>query len=178
MASKMLNRRSPAPERAAPTPADVESLLAALLAAYADLETLALEHRAAIARADGHAVEACARREGEIGAALLGLEERRRRLAACVPAPDGERITLTTVIDRLAGGDRARLAAMAHALRDLVARVQREYRTIRAATQAIVAHMDGLVQQVGRRLGDAPTYGRAGRLHAPRPAACGVDVVH
>lgn len=167
---------------ASPSPAagvaEVERLLKELLVAYTTLETLAAEHRAAIARADGPGVEGCARREAEIAGALLELEERRRRLAASVPAAAGERVTLTMVIDRLAAPERGRVAALAGALRELVARVQREYRTIRAATQAIVAHMDGLVQQVGRRLGDAPTYGRGGRLHAGPPAACGVDVVH
>jgi hypothetical protein len=181
--SKTLNRRPqpPAPERPPVQPAgpaEVERLLAELVGAYTALESLAREHRAAIARADGDAVGACARREAEIGAALFVLEERRRRIAASVRAQPGERITLTTVIERLGAADRGRLSAMAAGLRDLVGRVQREYRTIRAATQAIVAHMDGLVQQVGRRLADTPTYGRAGRLHAGRPAACGVDVVH
>lgn len=158
-------------------PAEVEVLLSDLVAAYESLAALAAEHRAAISRADGDAVEACARREAELAARLAELEVRRRAVAGPAGAP-GQRVTIATVIERLPEPARGRAAASADRLRDLVRKVQRDYRTIREATRSIVAHIDGLVQQVSRRLGGASTYGPAGRVESPGPVACGIDLTH
>lgn len=172
--------RSIAVKASAPSPvgpAEVEALLCDLVAAYESLGALAGEHRAAISRADGDAVEACARREAELASRLAELELRRRAVAGPGGA-EGQRVTMCSVIERLPEPARGRAAASADRLRDLVRKVQRDYRTIREATRSIVAHIDGLVQQVNRRLNGASTYGPAGRVDAPGPVACGIDLTH
>lgn len=154
----------------------VEPLLIDLVSAYEALEALAAEHRAAISRADGNAVEACARREAELAARLADLEQRRRAIADAVADKPGQRVTIAAVIERLPEPARSRAARSADRLRELVRRVQRDYATIRQATRSIVAHIDGLVQQVSRRLGGGSTYGPAGRVEAGGPVACGIDI--
>ncbi len=170
-----------APVHASPVPpaaidaGAVESLLTDLLAAYGELASLAAEHRAAISRADGDAVEACARREAGLAARLADIEQRRRALAS---APPGERVTISSVVERLPQPARARAAELVSRLRETVKGVQRDYATIRAATQSIVAHIDGLVQQVSRRLSGTGTYGPEGRVEAAKTVPCGIDVTH
>lgn len=180
--------RAPMPRPAPPTPAplpsarpaspdtlEVEGLLTDLLATYEELGSLAAAHRAAISRADGHGVEACARREAELADRLGALDARRQSLSALAGRP-GERVTISRLIERLP--QPARAAELVARLRDLVRKVQGDYATVRAATQAIVGHIDGLVQQVGQRLNGSGTYGREGRVDAARTVACGIDLTH
>ncbi len=154
----------------------VEGLLTDLLAAYGELEALASEHRGAISRADGDAVESCARREADLAARLAELEERRRAIAATGAGLPGQRVTISSMIERLPDAERGRATELASRLRELVRKAQREYATIRAATQSIVAHIDGLVQQVSQRLNGTGTYGREGRVDPGKTVAGGIDV--
>ncbi len=157
-----------------PTPEGVEGLLTDLLSAYGELTGLAAEHRAAISRADGGAVEACARREAALATRLAQLDERRRSLS---PAPGGERVTISALVERLPEPARGRAAVLTGQLRELVRKARREYATIRAATQSLVGHIDGLVQQVAHRLHGPGVYGPEGRVASgAAAAACGIDV--
>ncbi len=172
----------------------VESLVTELLEAYGELLSLAAEHRAAISRADGRALDECSRREADLADRLINLESRRRQLAssapvplrpphspypaAAPPSPLPSPVTLSTIASSLPEPQRTRVLEKTGRLRDLVSRVRSEYAVIRAATQSVVAHIDGIVQQVGRRLSDTGTYGRAGRVDSSRPAVLGIDLTH
>lgn len=157
-----------------PAPADlterVESLLGELIGAYSELAALAGEHRAALARADAGAVEACARRQAAVAQRVAALDQQRAALVAGLPAP-----TLRALAEAAPEPDRARLVSRAGVARDLIARVHREYRVVQAATQSLLAHMDGIVQQIARRLSHAGTYGRAGRVEGGQVAG-GLDL--
>ena len=157
--------------------------MAGLITAHESLLALAAEHRAAITRADGAAVEDCARRQAELARAIAIQEtERRHLLAKIFPARSGgvdPRTPFAALAALLPEPFRARIAACAARLRELILRLQHEHRIIRSATTAIVAHMDGLLQQVAKALSHAGLYGPKGRLdqpaHAP-PAPCGLDL--
>jgi hypothetical protein len=159
------------PIAAPPSPEEVESLLTELISAYGELTGLATEHRAAISRADGGAVESCARREAALASRLAALDERRRSI---LPASGGERVTISTLVERLPEPARGRAAELTGQLRELVRTARHEYATIRAATQSLVGHIDGLVQQVAHRLHGPGVYGPEGRV-ASGARACGID---
>jgi hypothetical protein len=161
------------PMRTATEP--LEQLLGQLVEAHERLLDLTAEHRGAIARADGGAAQECARRQAEITAHIAALESQRRSLASALlpgtPAP-----TLSTLARHLPEPSRSRIARIAARLRELIATIQENLRIIRAATSAIVAHMDGLMQQVARALSHAGLYGPRGRLDAAPMAPCGLDL--
>jgi hypothetical protein len=159
----------------AETSEQLEVLLADLLRVHEELLALAAEHRAALSRADGNAVYACAQRHAAIAQRIESLESTRRRmisaLAPAVPAP-----TISSVALHLPQAARDRIMEAAGRLRALMLRVQHELRTLRAATQALVGHMDGIMQQVARVLSTAGTYGRNGRIESTQPLPAGIDL--
>lgn len=159
---------SPAPVELAER---TEALLSELIGAYSELSALAGEHRAALARADAGAVEACARRQAAVAQRIAGLDQQRETLVAGRRSP-----TLSALAEAAPEPARARLLELARVARDLIARVHREYRVVQSATQSVLAHMDGIVQQIARRLSHAGTYGRAGRVDAGGQMACGIDL--
>jgi hypothetical protein len=163
-----------------PTPADsareLEGLLASLHAAHEDLLATALEHRAALSRADVKAMQLCAARHADIASRIAELETLRRRLIIAL-APQGSPTTsITSIAQALPEPFRARILAAAAALRELLLRVQREVRTVREATHALAQHMDGLMQQVARVLSHAGTYSARGRIDAGAAVASGLDL--
>jgi hypothetical protein len=66
--------------------------------------------------------------------------------------------------------------ALADRLRDLLFEIRRETRGSRAATATLIAHMDGLVAQIGRRLSHDGTYTRAGPRGAPSSVVSAIDL--
>ena len=156
-------------------PEQLEALLAELLRAHEDLLALTMEHRAALSRADGPAVEACASRHAALAARIEELEFARRRLVMLL-APSTPAPTITSIAQNLPEPFRARIIEAAARLRTLLIRVQQELRVLRAATQALVGHMEGLMQQVSRVLSTAGTYGRSGKVDAAHPLPSTLDV--
>ena len=154
----------------------LEELLAALIAAHERLLALTAEHRAAIARADGAKAQDCARRQSELSGEIATLESERRTLAIRIFPGSAGAPTLAALAQHLPDPLRSRIVRIAARLRELVLKIQEELRVIRSATSAVIAHMDGLMQQVAKALSHAGLYGPRGRLdHAP-PAPCGLDL--
>jgi hypothetical protein len=88
------------------------------------------------------------------------------------------RTTLTAMAERLEEPERSRVVAAAARLRDVLVRLQQETRTVRAATNALLAHMNGLMQQIARTLSQTRLYGPSGRIESGTPVACGLDLTH
>ena len=166
-----------------PSPADaagvLESVLAAMIEAHEQMLAIAGSHRAAIARADGQGVQACVEQMGVLAARVAELELQRRDIVASLTRPSrGEKPTVSVVAAGLPEPIRSRVLALAARLRDLLFRLRREMGVIKAATQSLVAHMDGLMQQVARAMSQTRLYDPRGRIDPGGPAACGLDLTH
>lgn len=159
-------------------PGELERLLAGLIAAHEDLLRLAVEHRAAIATADSARLQTCIESQQRTLGRLAELDLQRRRLTAAAALPSDVQPTLSVLAERLPEPVRGRALAAAGRLRELINAVHREARTVRQATHALLGHMEGLMRQIGRRLSEAGTYGRAGGVIAAPPLPCALDVRH
>lgn len=157
----------------------LEAVLAELIAAHRDMLALTQEHRAALSRADGAAVQHCVERQGVAAARIASIETERREVVAALAGPSrGAPVTITSLAQRLAEPARERIISLAGTLRDLLIALQREAAVVRAATQSLVSHMDGLMQQVARALSQARLYGPGGRIDPGGPVAGGLDLTH
>jgi hypothetical protein len=158
---------------------DLEPLIASLTEAHERMLELTLEHRRAIARADAPAMARCIEAQTAAARRIAELDAERRALVALLDAPPAPApLTLTALADRLPEADRPRVLGAARRLRDLLFRLHHETRTLRAATQALVVHMNGLMQQISRALSQTRLYGPHGRIDPGTPVACGLDLTH
>ncbi|HYE63044.1 MAG TPA: flagellar export chaperone FlgN [Phycisphaerales bacterium] len=161
----------------------LESLLDSLAAAYTRLGEQAAAHREAIRNADAAAIGLATAAQSRSVEILAKLEQERRELvaAACtrfVPLA-GKRATAITLTDLCAcvpAGEQKRLKTRSNDLRTLIERVNEETNTIRAATVSLVAHMEGLMRQVGRQLSHAGTYTRRGYVEAGGMVVSALDL--
>lgn len=128
-------------------------------------------HREAIRKADGHSVEASASRQAALLTRVGELEGKRRELVGLHPIPGraAQSVTLSDLIALTPAEHRQRLQRTADDLRALMRAVHAEQQTVAAATRSLLAHMEGLMRQVGRTLSHAQTYGRNGVVE-PGPA--------
>ncbi|HRQ73543.1 MAG TPA: flagellar export chaperone FlgN [Phycisphaerales bacterium] len=149
--------------------ADLEGSLRALAEAHAALLEAIESQREAARRADPKGVESATRAHL---AALVRVEEAEAARRAAV-----ERLAGPDAASGLPAPTRDALEHAAAALRPLVERARRERAQLRETFASLVSHMDGLIQQVHRRLSHAGTYGRAGRVEAGPAVVSGVDVV-
>jgi len=170
----------PAPADQAPE-ARFEAILGSLIETHEQMLAVALDHRAAISRADAVAVQACVGQQAVLSARVATLEtERRAVTAALAPGgPGSPSPTIATVAQKLPEPARGRILAAAARLRDVLIRLQRENHILRTATQSLMAHMDGLIQQVARALSQTRLYSPQGRIHTGASLqACGIDLTH
>lgn len=147
----------------------LESLLADFTRAYAALKDQTSAHREAIRQADTRAMQEAMDAQSLSVGTLAKLEQRRRELVALsctrfapLASKRSTAITLTDLCQCVPDADRARLTTQAAELKALVAEVNEQTRTIKAATVSLLAHMEGLMRQVGRQLSHAGTYSRKG----------------
>lgn len=154
-------------------------LLDELIEAHETLLGAAVSHRAAIARADAAAMgESADRQAGEL-ARIAALDHRRRQLSAPFATRDhgAKGPTIRDLAANLDEPERSGVIERADRLRGLVERVRREHGTVRAAAESLVAHMEGLMRQVARRLSHAGTYGPGGVV-GPDRVVSGIDLTH
>lgn len=157
--------------------AELERILDALVAEHERLLELAQAHRRALAASDRAQLEPVLVLQRDVLGAIHALEERRRSAAGAlagalglVPAnaqgprgapadrPAEARVTITRLVAALPDPHRTRLAESGARLRDRLDRLAVASRTLRAATTALLAHMDGIVRQVGRALSHSGAY--------------------
>ena len=134
-------------------------------------------HRAAISRADSAAISEAIRVQGTLVEALGVLDARRRDALGAW----GDGATLRVIIDRLGQEGRVRegdeLRALGVEIRKVGGTLQREQASVRLACQMLVAHGEGLFEQVRRRLSHAGTYSLRGAMHVGQPVVSGLDLV-
>ena len=162
---------------------ELATLLGGLTSAYRDLLAKIAEQRDAIRRADPHAVQFTVDQQRGIIERIASLEENRRTLVdraiatfRLVNPVKGMPVTLGVVASAAPAADRERLLKTAAELRELMARVQDEGKTVATATRSILTHLEGLVRQVGRRLSHAGTYSSRGYVEAGGVVVSAVDV--
>lgn len=156
--------------------AQLEDLLGALTATHEQMLAVALDHRRAISRADAAAVQACVGRQAELAAQVKDLDARRRTVAQALGPGQ---TSVSALAQTLADPHRSRLLAAAAKLRDVLLKLQRENAVLRTATQSLMAHMDGLIQQVARALSQTRLYSPQGRIDSGTTVpACGLDLTH
>lgn len=161
----------------------LSDLLSELSAAYESLLVLSDDHRAALRRADGRAVELAAAGQQSILETVGALEQRRRELVArAAPAlPElatkkATQLTLTDLARAAHPDSRPRLLERAAALRTIVSQYHDKSGTILAATRSLMDHATGLVHQVSRHLSHAGTYSRRGVVVAVPGVVSAVDI--
>jgi hypothetical protein len=156
--------------------ADFAGVLVSLTAAHEELLELVREHRRAISTSDAAAIQECLSRQGMLAVRVTELERSRQRLsAALIGRPKASIAELTA---NLPAESRTPITTAAERLGAVLTIIQRENGVVRAATQTLIAHIDGLMQQVARALSHAGTYGRQGRVEGVGPVPCGIDMVH
>lgn len=157
----------------APWAIELELVLAALLREHEAMLDSVRAHRRAISAADPGALSASLATQQGIMQRIAEAEHQRHTLVRTVIDADADlrrrdRAGLpppkvTELLERVPPGARPRLSDLARRLRELAESVRQEQRTVRVAAETLAAHMHGLMQQIGRRLSPAGTYG-------PRPA--------
>jgi hypothetical protein len=162
---------------------ELEGVLTALLRGYQELRGLAGEHREAIRRADTGAIGRAVARQTAVLQALADAEERRRALIAgatgVVTLPrTGRATTLSDVAAFVPEPARGRLLALAAELKEHMRAVQMQGTSLRAAATGLVAHMEGLMRQVGKQLSHAGTYSPRGVVDARVAVVSALDLRH
>lgn len=185
---------------------ELESLLGALVSEHESWRGLLDTHRDAIKRADGEAVQQAVMRQSLVLQSIADLEEKRRRLVDRAIASDGilgkgsanpkpapstievgtssassplarvGPVTLSQIAESLPEPSRTRLLELAGRLRFLLTDIETQNRTLRTATNSLIAHMEGLMRQVARRLSHSGTYGRKGYVDSVPTVVSAVDL--
>lgn len=174
--------------------ASLEKSLLAMTVEHEKLLGLARAQRAAIRGADAAALAACTTAQQEAVQRIETMETERRalaeRLARAVglepiggtrarPGEGARGWRVSVIASKLPAVWRERVAEAAKKLRDSAERVSNEHGVIRAAAESLSLHMEGIMQQVGRKLSDAGLYGRGGRVGTTGlvGSACTLDMV-
>lgn len=157
--------------------AEIEGILSELLREHERLLTLTRAHRDAMVGADSNAMRACLNQQNEVVQRIARLEDRRARAAQrlCPPQAHGGRVTVTAIAEQAPGPIRQRLLDLAGRLRELLDSLRKENGALRIAAESLASHMQGLMQQVSRRLSGAGTYAR-GSAQSAAPVAGAIDL--
>lgn len=183
---------------------ELESLLGAMVSEHETWRGLLDTHRDAIRQADSEAVRHAVARQSSVLQSIADLEEKRRRLVDRAVATDGilgigngnaapdpesnpasatavplariGPVTLSQIAASLPEPSRTRLLELAGRLRFLLADIETQNRTLRTATTSLIAHMEGLMRQVARRLSHSGTYGRKGYVDSVPTVVSAVDL--
>lgn len=165
----------------APCPLDPERgarlrrLLADLIEAHEALLEASGAHREAIRRADTEGMLDAQRRVERVCERIAALDGVRQGLTAEID-PDRPDATLSSLAEGLPEAERAEALERAARLRELILRAHAEQRRLRAATESMLSHVRGIVQQIRQQLNHAGTYGRAGRVEAGATVVTGLDM--
>lgn len=175
MTHATLDRPPAPPTDTDPHAATLHALLSDLVGAHEALLTAAAEHREAIRAADTNAMASASVRVDAICRDIARLDEHRKALTAAL-APDQPDATLSFLASQLAAPERGAALELAGRLRELIIKARTEQRRLRAAADAMLSHVRGIVQQIQQSLNHAGTYGRAGRVDAGATVVSGIDM--
>lgn len=163
-------------------PVDVSTslreLLSALLAEHRTLDSLLTEQRDAIRNADPASLGNAADRYARTLARIADLESSRVALIASWPGSRGRRKppTLSEIAASMPEPGRSECLALASKLRAALESTRTTTGVLRTASSSLLAHMEGLMRQVGRRLSHAGTYGRTGEVEPTASVVSALDL--
>lgn len=169
------------------SPTVLAEALGGLLRDFTDVyERLAASvagHREAIRRADATAIASATSEQQRLTREAAACDQRRRELVArsvrafaVLAGTPVDKVTLSDLAKCTPESVRAKLTAAAASLRTLVTRVSQEAASLRTATMTLMAHMEGMVRQVGKTLSHAGTYSRRGVVEAGSVVVGAVDL--
>ena len=151
----------------------LEEVLRQQLAASRNLLALLQRKQQAIRRSDRHAVESLCREENVQVQGIAALEKERLMLVAeltqAIDPAARTPLKLLALAERMPEPARGRLLVLRAELTELVLQTQREAGIARRATEALVKHMQGVINTVGGALTGVMTYSRNGAM--PRAAS-------
>lgn len=151
---------------------ELEALLGEMLIEHERLLALTLEHRAALSQADHARIARCASEQSQASARIDSLN--RKRSALLVAFRPG--VSLREVIAATGQTRASRLEELGQKLRDVVVSLRREQERLRLASASLASHMQGLIQQIHRRLSHAGVYSTQGRVEAGAMVVSGLDI--
>ncbi|MCC6228719.1 MAG: flagellar export chaperone FlgN [Phycisphaerales bacterium] len=161
-------------------------ILAEMIREHQKWLVLIEQHRDAVRHADPRAVERSLDAQRHLMANLAAIEQTRQDTVRALwkrfgpdaaGAMNAPLPKLGRLLDVLPTPHRHTLQVQAQELRRLIERVRYEESSLKAATAALSAHIEGLMRHVGRRLSHAGTYGRRGVVEATPALAAAVDLV-
>lgn len=148
--------------------AELESLLTQLIAEHRQLLEQLRGKQQAMRSAKPAEVEARCTQEQAIVYRIGRLETQRqdavRRITAMIDPAARSTLSITQIADRVEEPLRGRLLVLRQQLRELIETVRRENEVARIATEGLLKHVQGIIQQVAAAMG-AGTYGRRGSMH-------------
>jgi hypothetical protein len=142
---------------------ELEVLLTDLLAHHEQMLAHSRRHADALRRADLPALRRAIEDQQTLGRRIIDLESRRARLVAAALGPRAAQTPLSALAMRLPPGPRERVLALAERLKAVLQSVLEAQRVVARASESLMGHMQGLMQQVARKLSHAGTYDRPGR---------------
>lgn len=166
--------------RVADPAADLRDLLSSLLTEHETLAVLLQEQREAIRRADPDSLGSIAERHTRTLTRIADLESSRADLVRSWPLPatrtPGRPLTLRDLARALPEPGRTDCLTLASRLRDALDSTKTAAGILRTASSSLLAHMEGLMRQVGRRLSHAGTYGRTGEVEPVAAVVSALDL--
>lgn len=150
---------------------ELEAHMTQLTEEHEQLLGLVRRKREAMRSAHPALVTDCCERENQHVQRIAHIEKRRQDLVGRITdqiAPGVDRpMRLTDLIHHTAQPRRDRLTAMHRKLRQTMRDIQRENDIARRATEGLLRHVRGVIQQVTHALDGGKTYGRRGIEHGP-----------
>ena len=161
--------------------------LAAQLKQLADLQTLVntavREKLEAMRRADVNEIARRSRREGELAAQILEVDQARRgvvaRMCAALGIPateNGREITLRSLLKKVSPVEREKLAALANVLRDRMVVTAESNRVVEIVCHEMMAHFKVVFSAMTSAAADNGLYGEKG-ARAPSGEPMVLDAV-
>ncbi len=159
----------------------VRGFLESLAAAYAQALTAVSAQRTAMRTADNAALALATQQSEQAARKLSNLDQSRRELIVQAqrqfPALAGSNITtISCVIACFEPALAAPLAQLCQSTRASGATLAVNSGQVRTAVVSIAAHIQGMMQQVGKKLSHAGTYGRRGRVEQYGVVVSALDV--
>ncbi|MGB1126168.1 MAG: flagellar export chaperone FlgN [Phycisphaeraceae bacterium] len=149
----------------------LETVLKQLTDRHEQLLTLMKRQRECLRLADHHGVSECSRLENTLVQAIGELEKRRLELVAqltrAIDPAAIQPMRMRDLAERLPEPSRGRLLVLREQLRERITAVKEQSSVTRRATEALLNHMQGLVQTLGNA-GRAAGYAPANQ---PQPAS-------
>lgn len=151
---------------------ELEEVLASMLQEHEQLLSVTLQQRSALSQADHARVARCTAEQTRIHARIDALN--RKRSTLLVAFRPG--VSLREVIAAIGPSRAEAIEELGQKLREVVIQVRREQDRLRLASSSLASHMQGLIQQIHRRLSHAGVYSTQGRVEAGAMVVSGLDV--